>query len=105
MLNIPTAVVAMVVLATEENPDRLGRTLKWLRNRWPRCQVTVIGNCGGGQYEMVARSGGATFLTRPVSEEDWQAVFCYVRQIESEVKKGKNLSRPAVSPDTGTYYK
>lgn len=75
MLNAPSGKVALVILATNDSPAVLQRTLSWLRHRWPRCPITVVGDVGCGEHEMVARSGGATFLTRPVSPGQWQAIL------------------------------
>jgi hypothetical protein len=75
MLNQPTGSVALIILANHESPAVLRRLLAWLRNRWPRCPVTVVGNTGCGETEMAAREGGACYLTRPVPEEHWAAVL------------------------------
>lgn len=73
--NQPTGKVALIVLANHESPARLRRLLAWLRNRWPRCPVTVLGDAGCGETEMAAREGGACYLTRPVPEDHWAAVL------------------------------
>ena len=79
MLNAPVGKVALVILATKENsPAGLSRTLKWLKNRWPGCPVTVVGTQGGGKEELAARSGGAFFLTRPVDPQQWSALLDHV---------------------------
>jgi hypothetical protein len=78
MYNAPTNKVALVVLAANETPAMIGRMLKWLRNRWPRCSVTVVGDEGCGEYEMTAREGGAFYLTRPVAQEQWSSLLSHV---------------------------
>ena len=75
VMHCPESDVANVVLASGESPDAMGLVLHWLRNRWPRCAVTVVADVGGGIEERVARSGGANFLTRPVGEAQWRAVL------------------------------
>ncbi len=75
--NAPAAKVALVILATTDTAVVIGRTLKWLKRRWPRCPVTVIGDNGGGQHEMVARQGAANFLTRPVGPQQWNAILAH----------------------------
>jgi len=75
--NVPTGKVALVILATEDRPQMTRRTLRWLKQRWPRCPITVVGNAGCGEDEMVAREGGAVYLTRPVTDEHWRAVLVH----------------------------
>ncbi|MFB3891769.1 MAG: hypothetical protein ACE15C_07070 [Phycisphaerae bacterium] len=76
--NAPAGKVALIVLATDDEPAVTGRTLKWLRHRWPRCPVTVVGDTGCGEHEMAAREGGACYLTRPVRCEEWAALLTHV---------------------------
>ena len=75
--NVPTGKVALVILATEDRPQMMRRTLRWLKQRWPGCPITVVGNAGCGEDEMVAREGGAVYLTRPVTDEHWRAVLVH----------------------------
>lgn len=75
LLNRPVGKVALVVLATPEEPAAIERTLKWMRHRWPHCPVTVIGSGGDCAMEMAARRGGASFLARPVSPQAWEAMI------------------------------
>lgn len=75
MSNAPAGEVALVILANESSPVRLDRTLRWLRRRWPRCPLAVVGDRGGGEREMAARSSGAMYLTRPVAAEEWSALL------------------------------
>ena len=87
--NAPAAKVALVILATTDTAVVIGRTLQWLKRRWPRCPITVIGDNGGGRHEMVAREGAANFLTRPVGPEQWNAILAHAlalpqRATESE---------------------
>jgi len=76
--NAPTGKVALIILATSDGPVQLTRTLKWLRCRWPRCPITLIGDRGGDELEMTARMGAACYLTRPVSAEQWTAILAHV---------------------------
>lgn len=80
--NVPLGRVAMVILATEAHPQVMRHVLRWLRQRWPRCPVTVVGNAGCGADEMVAREGGATYLTRPVAPEQWRALLEHALGVE-----------------------
>lgn len=86
VLNAPAGQVALVILATSDSPAVVRRTLKWLRHRWPRCGLTVVGDVGSGEYEMAAREGGAYYLTRPVAPDQWVALVTHVlgapRQVE-----------------------
>lgn len=75
MSNAPAGEVALVILANESTPVRLDRTLRWLRRRWPRCPLAVVGDQGGGEREIAARSSGAMYLTRPVAAEEWSALL------------------------------
>ena len=75
--NAPAGKVALVILATEDHPQVICRTLKWLRRRWPRCPITVVGDRGGGDLEMTARKEAACYLTRPVSPEQWRALLTH----------------------------
>ena len=79
--NAPTGTVALVILATDDSPEVLRQTLQWLRRRWPRCPVTVVGAAGCGDYEMAAREAGATFLTRPVHRDQWLAVLSHALRV------------------------
>ena len=54
VLNAPAGKVAVAILFTQDPPALIGRALKWLRNHWPHCHVTVVGDVGGGPYEMAA---------------------------------------------------
>ena len=76
--SVPAGKVALVILATNDAPALVGRTLNLMRHRWPRCPITVVGDSGGGLHEMTAREGGAYYLTRPVSPEHWVAVLSHV---------------------------
>jgi hypothetical protein len=75
MLNAPCGKVTLIILATTDAPLRVKQTLSWLRHRWPRCSVTIIGDSGCGEHEMAAREGGAFYLARPVAPETWGAVL------------------------------
>jgi FixJ family two-component response regulator len=91
-LNAPSGTVALVILATDDSSVVLGKTLDWLRHRWPRCPITVVGDVGCGEHEMAAREGGATFLTRPVSPGHWLAILSHAF---SKAQQGQ----PSTTPD------
>jgi len=78
MFNAPAGKVALIILAASDTPAGLGRALRWLRRRWPRCPVTVVGDMGAGESEMAARKEAACYLTRPVSPEQWRAILAHV---------------------------
>jgi len=61
VLNAPAGKVALVVLAGQDDPAAMRRTLHWLRRRWPDCPLAVVGE---GQQELDARKGGALFLAQ-----------------------------------------
>ena len=82
MLNSPAGKVAMVILATEDSPAALRGMLSWLRRRLPHCPITVVGDAGAGEYEQVAREGGAIFVVRPVFQEQWAAILSGVTRGE-----------------------
>ena len=77
LANPPAGRIAAAIVDTHEPPAAVRRALDWLRRRWPRSPVTVIGDAGGGDQEMAARQGGATFLTRPVTEEQWSSLLSH----------------------------
>ncbi|MHC4717631.1 MAG: hypothetical protein ACYS5V_11725 [Planctomycetota bacterium] len=85
LLNYPAGRVVLIILATAEEPADMGRTLAWMRHRWPHCPVTVIGDEGGGEVEVVARAGGAVFLTRPVDPTTWESMVHHVLRMGSRV--------------------
>jgi FixJ family two-component response regulator len=85
MASPPSGRVAVVILDTHEPPAAVRRALDWLRRRWHRCPITVVGDAGGGEQEMVARQGGATYLTRPVNEELWSSLISHA--FATEVSK------------------
>lgn len=87
MLNAPAGRVAVVILATKDTPAVVCRTLQWLRHHWPRCPVTVLGDTGSGELEMAAREGGASFLTRPVTCEEWTALLSHTLMGQSKVER------------------
>src|ERR1035437_9159878 len=55
--------LALAIMAGEDDPADMQWTLHWLRHRWPGCPITVVSNAGGLENEMVARQGGAFYLT------------------------------------------
>ena len=78
MLNCPSGRVALIILANSDDPEAIGRTLSWMRHRWSRCPVVVIGEMGGGATELAARKGGASYLARPVSPQQWASMVQHV---------------------------
>lgn len=83
--SVPVGKVALVILATEDEPFVTHRMLRWLRKRWPRCAITVVGDTGCGAEEIVAREGGANYLTRPVSLDQWLAVLSHAVGVKQPV--------------------
>lgn len=75
MHNRPTGKVALFILATVETSASIGRALRWLRSWRPHCPIIVLGDVGGGEYEIAVRSGGAYYLTRPVSPLQWSTIL------------------------------
>ena len=82
--NPPVGKVALFILATDESPAVVSRTLVWLRQHWPKCPLTVVGDDGCGLQELTARQAGASFVTRPVNSQQWMAILSHA------------LSRPMV---------
>lgn len=78
--NAPAGKVALIILATADTAVQLDRTLTWLRRRWPRCPITVVGDRGGESYELAARKGGAFYLTRPVTGQQWSEILRHALQ-------------------------
>ena len=78
LYNAPTGKVVLIILATADTPAVISGTLKWLRRRWSRCPVAVVGDVGSGQHEIAARQGGAFYLTRPVDPQQWNALLAHV---------------------------
>jgi FixJ family two-component response regulator len=91
VLNAPTGRVALVILATDDPPNVLRRTLDWLRHRWPRCPVTVVADGGCGETEMVAREGGASFLVRPVDHSEWSALVSHALGLSASPARSGGL--------------
>ena len=91
MQNAPTGKVALVILATSEDAVRTERVLKWLHNRWPRCPVTVVGNSGCGAHELAARIGGANYLTRPITAQQWSVMLSHVFDVRRQGKARERL--------------
>lgn len=91
MLNVPSGKVVLVILAIDDSAPALRKALDWLRRRWPGCPITVVGDMGCGEYEMAAREGGATFLTRPVPAEQWSAILSHAL---GAVRQGVPQRRP-----------
>jgi DNA-binding NtrC family response regulator len=87
LTNSPAGRVVLIVLAESGDPETLGRNLAWMRHRWPRCPIAVIGDEGGGEMEMAARRGGANYLTRPVRPEEWAALIEHVLSAKRETER------------------
>ena len=98
VLNAPAGLVALVILATDDSTAVLRRTLIWLRNRWPGCPISVVGNAGCGDYEMAARENGAMYLTRPVRDAEWSAIlshaFSRIRKLLADAGKQDAVTKP-----------
>ena len=78
MSNAPAGKVALVILlANSGSSEVICRTLKWLRRRWPRVPITVVGDLGGGELELAARKEAACYLTRPVGDQQWRAILAH----------------------------
>ena len=97
-LHPPSGRVTSVILDTHESPANVGRAVEWLRRHWGQCPITVVGDAGGGEQELIARSSGAAYLTRPVSEEQWLSVVGHVvlgrgRVGSGVAPLGRNVSR------------
>ncbi len=85
LLNSPSGKVALIILASAEDPEAIGTTLKWMRRRWPGCPITVVGDVGGGEMEIAARKGGASYLARPVASEHWAAMIAHVLRVPGRI--------------------
>lgn len=93
--NSPAGRVVLIILAGSDDPEAIGATLTWMRHRWPYCPVAVIGDTGGGSLEIAARKGGASYLVRPVSPQQWaglvQCVLKVSDRVASEVKREERI--------------
>jgi len=78
LLNRPAGQVVLFILADGDNAAVLGRILKWLHYRWPDSPMAVVGDEGNDEMEIVARKGGAYFLTRPVAQWKWKSLIQYL---------------------------
>ncbi len=93
--NAPAGRVVLVILASRDNPAMIARTLRWLRRRWSRCVVAVVGDGGCNDFEMAARQGGANYLARPVSSQQWSALLRHaLRQFDRKAAE-EEVSPPA----------
>jgi ABC-type sulfate/molybdate transport systems ATPase subunit len=91
--NPPREPVAAVILATSDDPETTGQTLQWMRHRWPRCPLTVVGDLGGEEHEMAARENSANFLTRPVASSQWRAIANHATGQEQDLEGGSSPVR------------
>ena len=91
LLNAPAGRVALIILAADDDPIRLGKTLAWMRRRWHRCPLTVVGTQGNVEQETVARTGGATYLTRPVGPNEWASLVEHVLNMHGKVATDAEL--------------
>lgn len=89
--NSPSGKVALIVLASSEQPEAIGGTLRWMRHRWPHCPIAVVGDTGAGDAELAARKGGASYLTRPVTPEQWAALVTHVLRVPGRVASEERL--------------
>ena len=85
LANYPAGRVALIILASSDDPQLVGKTLAWMKRRWPQCAITVIGDEGSGPLELAARTGGATYLTRPVSPDQWAAIVHHALKGDGQV--------------------
>ena len=103
LYNLPTGRVALFILATVDTPTVISRTLRWLRRRWPRCPVLVVGDVGSGDYELAARKGGAYYLTRPVGPQQWESILSHALQGSgSPREQTRNGCAQPAEPSEGT---
>jgi hypothetical protein len=65
-MNPPVGNVAITILSINDGPAAIRRSLGWLRHRWPRCSLVVVGKSGAGLHELTARQSGACYFTRPI---------------------------------------
>jgi len=91
LLNSPAGKIALIILAGGEDPKSLGRTLRWMRHRWPRCPIAVVGDTGGDELEVEARKGGASYLARPVAPEQWEAMVAHVLGVQGQPASEETL--------------
>lgn len=75
--NPPAGPITSIIFATHDGQAEVRGALGWFRRYWPGCPLTVVGDSGCGTQERTAREGGAMFLTRPVSAEQWSAIVCH----------------------------
>lgn len=88
VLNSPAGRVALVILAGEDDPASIQRTLRWLRHRWPGCPITVVSGAGGVEHEMAARQGGAFYLTSGETVQQLPAMISHVLRASDGDKAG-----------------
>lgn len=74
----PTGSGGLIVVATKDAPALVMQALLWLRDRYGRCMMLVIGDEGCGELELAARAGGANYMTRPVDREQWLVLLSQV---------------------------
>lgn len=91
LMNTPAGRVALIILADGSDPRKVDGTLKWIRQRWARCPVVLVGDEGGGEMEMAARVNGASYLTRPVSSQQWAAMIEHAMSSERWVASEETL--------------
>ncbi len=104
MENPPQERIVAAILATRADPETIGQTLQWMRHRWPRCPMTVVGDVGGQEHELAARENGANFLTRPVTSSQWRAIVDHATgqaQFVEEFVEGGSSPARAGSPNSG----
>jgi len=85
LVNSPAGKIALIILASTDDPATLSRTLRWMRHRWPRCPIAVVGDSGGDPLELAARSGGASYLARPVAAEQWATLVGHVLSRQGQI--------------------
>jgi hypothetical protein len=73
--NIPAGDVDLVVLTASRSLDAVERMLRWIRHRWPKSLILVLGEDGSDLLERKARQNGALFMPRPISDKLWKSVL------------------------------
>jgi DNA-binding NtrC family response regulator len=91
IFNCPRGRIALIILANRDQPEAMERIIDWLRRQWPHCPVVVIGDAGSRELELAARKGGATYLVRPVSPDEWGALLGHALTVKDQVASKERL--------------
>ena len=79
-LNAPAGAVSLAIIAGENDPAILERSLRWLRRWRPAAACAVIADPGRSDLEIAARSMGAGYFVRPVAPDQWRALLAHAVQ-------------------------